>query len=459
MRATAYINDVPYEIRSGESLLAFLDRHLGRGSVPTLCDAPQLAPFGSCRLCSVDVARTADGPLRVVASCHTPVAEGLRIYPFTERVERLRRNIVELILTDHPSDCLTCEANGRCELQTVASRVGARPVRYPPGRNHLDGTADTSHAFLRSDLTKCINCYRCIRVCDEIQGQFVLAMEGRGFDNRVIKGRDTPFAQSPCVSCGACAQICPTAAISDVFQPDARMALRWTRTVCGYCGVGCVLEVGTRNGSILSIRAPLDAAVNAGHLCLKGRYAFRFVHHPDRLRTPLIRRNGRLESASWEEAYSLIVERLLSIRDSHGPDSIAGISSARCTNEENYLMQKLLRVAIGTNNIDGCARVCHGPTAYGMQQAFGTGAATNSIDDLAHTNLILVVGANPTEGHPVIGARIKQAALKGTPLIVIDPRNFTTMPGGLPDCWCLRLNFITNRRSSRAGETETSTIC
>ncbi len=422
MSEVAYINDVAHDLHPGETVLSFLDRHLGRGAVPTLCDAPQLAPFGSCRLCSVDVARAPGGPRRVVASCHTPATDGLRVYPFSDRVERLRRNIVELILTDHPLDCLTCEANGRCELQDVAARVGIRSVRYSAGKNHLDRQPDTSHPFLRSDLSKCINCYRCVRACDEVQGRFVLSMAGRGFDNRIIKGRDQTFAESDCVSCGACAQVCPTAAISDVYQPDARTVLEWTRTVCGYCGVGCNLEIGTRGGRVLSIRAPFDAEVNEAHTCLKGRYAFRFVEHPERLRTPLVRRNGSLEPASWDEAYDVIVNRLGTALAAHGPDSIGGISSSRCTNEENYLMQKLLRVAIGTNNIDGCARVCHAPTAHGMQKAFGTGAATNSIQDLKKTDLILICGANPTEGHPVTGARIKQTVLKGTPLIVIDPR-------------------------------------
>ncbi|HTL52528.1 MAG TPA: formate dehydrogenase subunit alpha [Planctomycetota bacterium] len=418
----AYIDDTPFPIEPGESLLAFLERHRGRGSVPTLCHDPNLAPFGSCRVCSVEVAADLGGPRRVVASCHTPVRENLRIYPESPTIQRLRRNIIELVLTDHPLDCLTCEVNGNCQLQSVAARVGVRAVRYPAGETHLNRPKDLSHPYLTSDLAKCINCYRCVRACDEIQGQFVLSMHGRGFNNRIIKGLDADFAGSDCVSCGACAQTCPTAAISDVFRSKSLEATRRVRTVCTYCGVGCNLDVAARGIDVLSIRAPADAAVNHGHTCVKGRYAFGFYRHGDRLRTPLIRRDGKLAPATWDEAYNHIAGRLNAIRDQYGPDAIAGISSARCTNEENYLMQKFLRVVIGTNNIDGCARVCHAPTAWGMQQSFGTGAATNSIADLDRTDLILLIGANPTEGHPVTGAKIKQRAMKGIPLIVIDPR-------------------------------------
>ena len=420
--ATAYINDRPYDIRESETILSFLRRHLGEKPVPTLCDASNLEPYGSCRVCSVEVALQEDGPRRTVASCHTPVAAGQYIYTHSESIRRLRRNIVELVLTDHPLDCLTCEVNGNCELQDVAAETGIRQVRYPEGDNHLHYQKDLSHPYLTSDLSKCINCYRCVRACDEVQGEMVLSIAGRGFDSRIIKGLDADFLHSACVSCGACAQACPTSAISDVYESKSVEYTKKTRTVCTYCGVGCNLEVATVNGSIKSIQAPYDAEVNQGHTCLKGRYAFTFYDHPDRLRSPLKRMGEEFVPISWEEAYTLFAERLQKIKATHGPDAIAGISSSRCTNEENYLMQKFMRAVIGTNNIDGCARVCHSPTALGMQRTFGTGAATNSIEDLQHTNCILIVGANPTEAHPVTGAKIKQAAMKGTPLIVIDPR-------------------------------------
>jgi formate dehydrogenase major subunit len=419
----AFLNNQPYETRDGETILSFVRRHLGRDSVPTLCDAPNLEPFGSCRVCCVDVALVENGPVRTQASCHTPILPGSFIYPHTERVQKLRRNIIELVLTDHPLDCLTCEVNNNCELQTVAARVGIRDVRYAPGKNHLDRAKDLSHPYMTSDLSKCINCFRCVRACDEVQGEMVLSMAGRGFDSRIIKSFDQSFAESDCVSCGACAQACPTSAISDIFESKSVASATKVRTVCTYCGVGCNLDVAIKSdGSIKSIQAPYDAEVNQGHTCLKGRYAFSFYNHPDRLRTPLIRRHGELVPATWDEAFDFIAEKLLAIRRTYGPDAIGGISSARCTNEENYIMQKFIRAVIGTNNIDSCARVCHSPTALGMQRTFGTGAATNSIEDLRFTECMMVIGANPTDAHPVTGAKIKQQAMKGKTLIVIDPR-------------------------------------
>jgi formate dehydrogenase major subunit len=422
MSKIAYLNNKPYEIEAGETMITFARRALGPDSIPTLCDAPNLDPFGSCRVCSVDVALEKNGPAKTFASCHTPVAEGQYIYTDSKNVQRLRKNIIELVLTDHPLDCLTCEVNGNCELQTVAARVGITDVRYPEGETHLDREKDLSHPYMTSDLSKCINCYRCVRACDEVQGQFVLSMAGRGFDSRIIKGMDESFDDSPCVSCGACSQACPTAAISDVFKSKSIANTKKTRTVCNYCGVGCNLEVATSGGVIKGIQAPYDAEVNQGHTCLKGRYAFKFYDHPDRITSPMIKRNGEFEKVSWDEAYDHIATKFSSFKDEFGPDSMAGISSARCTNEENYLMQKFFRAVIGTNNIDGCARVCHSPTALGMQKTFGTGAATNSVEDIKYTNAILVIGANPTEGHPVTGAKLKQFAISGKTSIVIDPR-------------------------------------
>ena len=417
----AYINNQPFEIKPGESMLDFLRRN-HTAKVPTLCDAPNLEAFGSCRVCSVDVALSEDGQTKTMASCHTPITEGQYIYPESQNVQRLRKNIMELVLTDHPLDCLTCEVNGNCELQDVAAEVGIREVRYEDGDNHLDKTKDLSHPYMTSDFSKCINCYRCVRACDEVQGEFVLSMSGRGFDSHIIKGIDQSFMESDCVSCGACAQACPTSAISDVFQSKSVKPEETTRTICTYCGVGCNLEVATRNGEILSIQAPYEAEANGGHTCLKGRYAFKFYNHPERLTSPMIKRNGEFEEVSWDEAYDFIVDEFRRIIREDGPDAIAGISSARTPNEENYLMQKFMRAIVGTNNIDCCARVCHSPTALGMQRAFGTGAATNSIEDLDHTDCILVIGANPTDAHPVTGARIKQQFMKGVTSIVIDPR-------------------------------------
>ncbi len=421
MTKIAYINNKPFEIEVGETMLSFLKRN-HEEKVPTLCDAPNLDPFGACRVCSVDVAFEEGGKTKAQASCHTPISEGVYIYPESENVQKLRKNIIELVLTDHPLDCLTCEVNGNCELQDVAASVGIREVRYPEGENHLHREKDLSHPYMTSDLSKCINCYRCVRACDEVQGELVLNMAGRGFDAHIIKGNNESFMDSDCVSCGACSQACPTSAISDVFQSKAIVAEKTTRTICTYCGVGCNLEVSSKGGEILSITAPYDAPANHGHTCLKGRYAFKFANHPDRLKSPMIKRNGEFEEVSWDEAYDHIVSEFQRILEQDGPDAIAGISSARTPNEENYLMQKFIRAVVGTNNIDCCARVCHSPTALGMQRAFGTGAGTNPVKDIYKTDCFFVIGANPTDAHPVTGARMKQQFMKGVTSIVADPR-------------------------------------
>lgn len=420
----AYINDQPFEFEKGEMILKFVKRVEESIKVPTLCDAPNLKPFGTCRICSVDVALEKNGKAKTMASCHTPVMVNSYIYTDSERITRLRKNILELVLTDYPLDRLYENKSGKNELQNVANQLRITPddIRYPLGKNHLDKKPDTSHAYMRADLSTCINCYRCIRACDEVQGEMVLTMSGRGFDNTVTMGMNEGFKESDCVSCGACAQACPTSAITDIFNSKQTVPDKVTRTVCTYCGVGCNLDVATVNGEIKSILAPYDAEVNQGHTCLKGRYAFQFYDHEDRLRSPMIKRNGEFEKATWDEAYDFIVNKFTEVKSSNGSDAIAGISCARATNEENYLMQKFIRAVVGTNNIDGCARVCHSPTALGMQRTFGTGAATNSIKDIAFTDCIMVIGANPTDAHPVTGAKIKQKAMKGTPLIVVDPR-------------------------------------
>ncbi len=422
LKNLAQINGEPFEIKPGETILQFVRRYFEKDTIPTLCDAPNLEAFGSCRVCSVEVSRPGNGGVRTVAACHTPVEEGMIIQTESPTIQKLRKNIIELVLTDHPLDCLTCEVNGNCELQDTAARVGIRKVRYPEGKNHLDRQKDNSHPYMTSDLSKCIMCYRCVRACDEVQGQLVLNVMGRGFDAQIIKGANQNFFESECVSCGACAQACPTSAISDVFQSKALVGQDKIRTVCTYCGVGCNLEVSVKNGEILSIQAPMDAEVNSGHTCLKGRFAFKFYKHPERIQYPMVRKNGKLERVTWDEAYDFIIAKLNEVKSKYGPNAIGGISSARCTNEENYLMQKFIRAVIGTNNIDGCARVCHSPTALGMQRTFGTGAATNSIEDLKHTKAIMIIGANPTDGHPVTGAKLRQFAMKGKTTIVIDPR-------------------------------------
>ena len=293
--------------------------------------------------------------------------------------------------------------------------------RYNKPKQNKGIPKDTSHAYMRMNLDNCINCGRCVRACDEIQGSFVLTMSGRGFESRITTDNNMLFGDSSCVSCGACAHTCPTDAISDVFQSKSAIADEKIRTTCSYCGVGCNLEVAVKDNKVLSIDTPKDTEVNAGHTCLKGRYAFGFYNHKDRLTSPLIKKNGKFEKVTWDEAYDFIKNKLDQTKKKYGPDAIAGISSARCTNEENYIFQKMIRAVIGTNNIDCCARICHSPTAWGLQQTFGTGAATNSTEDIYHADLFLVIGANPTNAHPVIGAKIKQQVMKGKKLIIIDP--------------------------------------
>ncbi len=421
-RKIAYIDGKPYEIGPNHtSILKFVKSYLGEKKVPTLCDDPNLAPYGACRVCSVEVALEKDGPTKVVASCHTPIGENQHVFTNNETIESLRKNIVELVISDHPMNCGTCEVDQNCELQTVANDLGIKEHRYNNPKQHKGIPKDTSHAYMRMNLDNCINCGRCVRACDEIQGSFVLTMSGRGFESRITTDNDMLFGDSSCVSCGACAHTCPTDAISDVFQSKSAKVDKKVRTTCSYCGVGCNLEASIKDGKVVAIDTPKETEVNAGHTCIKGRYAFGFYDHPDRLRSPLIKRNGKFEEASWDEAYDYIKNKLEKIKKESGPDAIAGISSARCTNEENYVFQKMIRAVVGTNNIDCCARICHSPTAWGMQQTFGTGAATNSTEDIYHADLFLVIGANPTNAHPVTGAKIKQQVMKGKKLIVLDP--------------------------------------
>lgn len=422
-KMTAYINNEAFEFHSGETILDFVRRiEQDKNAIPTMCQDDRLENFGSCRVCSVEVAREKDGPTRTMASCHTPVGDGLYIYHNTEKMQRLRKNIVELVLTDYPSNKVFPDEHKKATpFQETIAQIGVPNIRYPEGKNHLDIQPDRSHPYIKSDLSQCINCFRCVRACEEIQGEMILNMSGRGFATNIIKGFDTSFDESACVSCGACVQTCPTEALTDKYETKTLIADKTVRTTCTYCGVGCQLDVSVIDGKIKGIQAPETAEVNEGHTCLKGRFAFEFYDHPDRLREPMIKKNGKFEEVTWDEAYDFITSKLIDIKDKYGPDSIGGISSSRATNEENYLMQKMIRVAVGTNNIDGCARVCHAPTAWGMQQSFGTGAATNSVEDLKQADAIFLFGANPIKGHPVTGAKIKQAFMKGVTSIVVDP--------------------------------------
>jgi formate dehydrogenase major subunit len=419
--ASLWIDGTPYPIAAGETLYQCITRHLGPEAVPVLCHDPALKPVGACRLCTVEVAASADGQRRMRASCHTPAETGSWVWPDSEAVKRLRRNILELLAADLPLEAFQPRADEIANpMQRLMARYGVADSRFPAGDEAPQ--IDDQHPYLRFDSANCILCGRCVRACDEVQGQFALAVAGRGYGSRIVRGLGEDFPRSECVACGRCVQTCPTNALTDRYRSQQISSESRVRTTCTYCGVGCNLEVLVNQGRVVGISAPEDAAVNHGHTCVKGRYAFEYVQHPDRLTTPLIRRDGELQPATWDEAYSHIAERLQAIVAERGADAVAAISSARCTNEENYLMQKFMRVVIGSNHVDGCARVCHAPSAFGMRETVGTGAATNSIEEIEQTDCMLVIGANPTAAHPVTGVRIRQRALKGTPLIVIDPR-------------------------------------
>ncbi len=410
----AAIDGDTVEVESGTTILDAL-RAMG-GSLPTLCHSPDLKPFGACRLCLVEV----EGG-KPVAACHTPVLEGASYTTHSDRLTRIRRGILELIVSDHPLNCMTCKAAGACELQAACRALGVTGHRYETPRTH-DPEPDRSHPFVHLNMTKCIGCARCVRACDEIQGSFVLGMAGRGYDVRVIAGDETGLDAAGCASCGQCAIECPTEAIRDggrLWEPDTAV-----NTTCVYCGVGCSLIAFAQNGKVVSILPDPDGPANRGHACVKGRFGHAFVHAPDRLTTPLIRgEDGEFREADWNEAVNLVASRFKDIRDEHGGQAFGMISSSRCANEENYLAQKFTRMVMGTNSVDNCARVCHSPSAFALGQSLGTGASTTSFEDVERSDVIMVVGANPTEAHPVLGSRIKQAVFAGAKLIVLDPRN------------------------------------
>jgi len=388
--------------------------------VPKLCATDSLQPFGSCRLCLVEI----DGKRGTPASCTTPCEPGMVVRTQTPRVEELRRNVMELYISDHPLDCLTCPANGDCELQDMAGVVGLREVRYGyDGENHLDAPKDETNPYFTFDESKCIVCSRCVRACDEIQGTLALTIVGRGFDSKVSPGGRS-FFDSECVSCGACVQACPTATLEEKSVIDLGMPTRTVMTTCAYCGVGCSFKAELRGDELVRMVPAKDGGANEGHSCVKGRFAFGYATHTDRVLTPLVR--GSIDEpwreASWEEAIGYAAERIRDIQSRHGVDSVGGITSSRCTNEEVFVVQKMIRAAFGTNNVDTCARVCHSPTGYGLKQTFGTSAGTQDFKSVAEADVIMVIGANPTDAHPVFGSRMKRRLREGARLIVADPR-------------------------------------
>jgi formate dehydrogenase major subunit len=385
--------------------------------VPTLCHDDRLQPVGSCRLCAVEV----KGVNGLVTACNTQLRAGMEIQTHSPSVQSVRRTLLDLLAKDYPAEAVAQFPDKQFHRYLREYDVKARGSRTAPPAA-VPFMKDLTHPYIRVDMTQCVTCYRCVRICDEVQGQFVWKAWHRGDQTRIGPVRGTTLMDGGCVSCGACVDTCPSGALEDLTLLERGVPTDWTKTICSYCGTGCEVLVGTRNGQITTIRPSLSGPSNHGHTCSKGRYAFDYVYAKDRVTSPMIRRDGQWQKVSWGEVNQFVADKLREAMIQHGPDSIGLLSSARGTNEENFVAQKFARVVLGTNNIDCCARVCHSPTAAAMKMTLGTGAATNSLDEIEIAKTILVCGANPTDGHPVTGARIKQAARRGAKLIIVDPR-------------------------------------
>ncbi|MBC8049391.1 MAG: formate dehydrogenase subunit alpha [Chitinophagales bacterium] len=390
-------------------------------NIPKLCATDMVKEFGSCRMCLVEI----EGRNGTPASCTTPVADGIVVKTQTERLKRIRKGVMELYISDHPLDCLTCAANGDCELQDTAGVVGLRDVRYGyEGDNHTKMEKDQSNPYFTYDASKCIVCSRCVRACEEVQGTFALTISGRGFDSRVSPGMGEAFMDSECVSCGACVQACPTATLIEKSVYDIGTPEHSVVTTCAYCGVGCSFKAEMRGDELVRMVPYKDGKANRGHSCVKGRFAWGYATHKERILNPMIRASTSepWREVSWDEAIGYAASEFKRIQGKYGRNSVGGITSSRCTNEETFLVQKLIRTAFGNNNVDTCARVCHSPTGYGLSKTFGTSAGTQDFDSIEHTDVIIVIGANPTDGHPVFASRMKKRMREGAKLIVIDPR-------------------------------------
>ena len=389
-------------------------------NVPKLCATDSLEPFGSCRLCVVEI----EGRRGYPASCTTPVAVGLKVHTQTPKLADIRRGTMELYISDHPLDCLTCATNGDCELQDMAGAVGLREVRYGyEGENHLKSLKDESNPYFTFDPSKCIVCSRCVRACEETQGTFALTISGRGFESKVAAGV-TDFMNSECVSCGACVQACPTATLIEKTVIDHGVPEHSVTTTCAYCGVGCSFNAEMKGEEVVRMVPNKNGGANHGHSCVKGRFAWGYATHKDRITTPMIRKSihDEWQQVSWDEAFNYAASEITRIQAKYGKASVGGITSSRCTNEEVYVVQKLVRAVFGVNNVDTCARVCHSPTGYGLKQTLGESAGTQTFDSVMKSDVIFVVGANPTDGHPVFASQMKRRLREGAKLIIADPR-------------------------------------
>ncbi|MGH9691671.1 MAG: formate dehydrogenase subunit alpha [Candidatus Acidiferrales bacterium] len=412
------IDGKPVTVPAGTSVLRAAAE--AGAKVPKLCATDNLEAFGSCRLCLVEI----EGRRGTPASCTTLVEPGLKVHTQSPKLAKLRRGMMELYISDHPLDCLTCAANGNCELQDMAGMVGLREVRYGyDGENHLAAAKDESNPYFTFDPAKCIVCSRCVRACEEVQGTFALTIDGRGFASKVATGGEN-FLESECVSCGACVQACPTATLIEKTVIEKGQARHSVVTTCAYCGVGCAFKAEMQGTEVVRMVPYKDGKANHGHSCVKGRFAWGYATHKDRILKPMVRAKitDPWREATWDEAIGHAASEFKRIQAKYGRESIGGITSSRCTDEETYLVQKLVRAAFGNNNVDTCARVCHSPTGYGLKTTFGTSAGTQDFDSVDEANLIVVIGANPTDAHPVFASHMKRRLREGVRLIVIDPR-------------------------------------
>jgi formate dehydrogenase alpha subunit len=386
--------------------------------IPSLCQDDRLEPFAACRLCLVEV----EGARAPLVSCATPVAEGMVVTTESDELTETRRVLLELLLSDHHNDCIVCDRSGQCRLQELAYRYGVGETGFAGERRQY--SVREENPFVGYDPAKCILCGRCVGICEQVQQCHVLDFAERGFPSLISTSFGRSMLETDCELCGNCVSSCPTGALYDI--PSRRAGRTWDArvvdTVCAFCGCGCRVRLHVVDGRVVRVTADVEKAPNHGNLCVKGRYGYSFIDHPDRLTRPLVRVNGELVPSYWDEALDLVAERLGAIKREHGPDSIAGFASARCTNEENYLFQKLVRSVLGTNNVDHCARLCHASTVSGLAQSLGSGAMTNGFDDLATSEAILVIGSNTTESHPIGALAIKKAVRAGGRLIVADPR-------------------------------------